>query len=158
MSFAFVSNEIETIENESEETTIPGIDPITKKFLPGNKLGTGPKQYKESTIAIRNLRNQVLNQISPEIIPIWLKLLHSNSEKIQAAALKLAVETVFPKQILHNLVGKVLHEMDGDGEGKTQGLINALPQFGEFLKWKADQDRKAQAIDITPPGDGDNGK
>jgi hypothetical protein len=136
-----IKNELQTVHD--------GIDPVTKKFLPGNKLSTGPKQYSEGILAIRELKNKVLGKISPEIIPVWLDLLHDESAKVRLGAVKLAVETIFPKQIIHNMVGKILHEHDSEGDNKLHGLLSALPQFGEFLKYKQQQD-SAQVIDVQP--------
>ena len=152
-----MSEMTETIVNNDVKNkfqTVPeGIDPVTKKFLPGNKLGAGPKQYSEGILAIRELKNKVLGKISPEIIPVWLDLLHDDSAKIRLGAIKLAIETIFPKQIIHNMVGKILHEHEDGQSDKLQGLLTALPQFGEFLAYKAKQDAN-RVIDVVPEGNG----
>ena len=132
--------------NENGLNTV-GKDPKTGLFLPGNQLAKN--QPRPEIQLIRNLKSEVLEQISPLAIPLWIKLFNSPSEKIQFSALKLAVETLFPKEILHKMIGKVFHEHDSESDNKLHGLLSALPQFGEFLKYKQQQD-SAQVIDVQP--------
>lgn len=129
-------------------------DPKTGKFLPGSIHIPVPRP---ETIALRQLKNDVLNKIAPSVIPTWLELINDASPKIRLGAIKLAVETIFPKQIIHNMVGKILHEHEDGQSDKIQGLLTALPQFGEFLAYKAKQDAN-RVIDVVPEGNGNGDK
>ena len=121
-------------------------DPKTGRLLPGAKIATG---LRPETIALRQLKSDVLNKIAPSVIPTWLDLINHDNAKIRLGAVKLAVETIFPKQIIHNMIGKILHEHEDGQTDKIQGLLTALPQFGEFLAYKARQDAN-RVIDVEP--------
>lgn len=129
--------------NGDGRPTIPGIDPVTRRFLPGNKLYLNAnKAPNPATVAMRELKDQLVLMVSPKIIPGLLELIDNDNAKIRLGAIKLAIETLIPKEIIHAMIGRILHEHEeADGPGKLQGLLSALPLFGEYLRYKSAQDR-----------------
>ena len=100
---------------------------------------------------LQYLKSQIFERISPKLIPVWEKLLNSGDEKIQLGAVKLAIENLIPKSIIHGIIQKIMVQGDEGETNRIHGLLTALPAFGDFLRWKQLQDSgKVVDAEIIP--------
>jgi hypothetical protein len=74
-------------------------------------------------------------------LPILTKLMYSDKESVQLKALQMIYGKVMPEEYLHKVWKVVI-------DGSQGGIEKQLPQFGEYLTWKAQKELAEQSIDV----------
>ena len=115
-------------------------------FLKGNPPGPGWLNRNQQATKLAKLRDELLDG-SGEAIAVLRELLISGDKdtvKVSAAKILIQCSKIIPDQVFHESWKMILNKTD---DGKLQGLLAALPQFGEFLRYKAIQDRD-RVVDV----------
>ena len=123
-------------------------------FLKGNPPGPGWLNRNQQATKLAKLRDELLDG-SEEAIGVLREILKTGDKdtvRVSAAKILIQCSKIIPDQVFHESWKMILNKTD---DGKLQGLLAALPQFGEFLRYKAMQDRD-RVVDVTP--EPDNGK
>jgi len=73
-------------------------------------------------------------------LPLLTKLMFSENENIQLKTLQMIYGKTLPEEVLHKVWKVVI-------DGSQSGIEKQLPQFGEFLQWKAKKELQEKSID-----------
>jgi len=128
------------------------LKPIIKRdelgrFLPGTLAGPGWRNRNEETQKLAQLRDDLLAGSEEAIAELRKLLKESKSEnvKVNAAKILIVCAKIIPDQVFHESWKMILKKEEG---GKKEGLLAALPEFGEYLAWKQAQDAN-RVIDVS---------
>lgn len=134
--------DIREIRNDFDQASV--VRDAAGRFL--GQGGPGRKEKPETKI-LRRIRER-LPEDAEEALKVLAEQLHDKDKRIAQGAAKIILERVVPAQTLQKSWTQA-------EESSERSIADILPQFGEFLRFKADQDSKAidmDARDTHSPG------